>query len=365
MLFENLTANFGYNLTNKEKIMGKLPESRKKDIIPSLAGHLLHQGKVRNTYCHPFDGSLLIQQATNGISAFDFVFDAEIPRKGEVLTALTDFARRTYLDGIPHHFVESEKYAGRNAILDLEKLFPDIPLGMTFVVKKAAVLPYELIFRHHIGGSVWKEYSAQGTAGGNTLPEGLKKWQALERPIFTPSTKEESGHDMNISAGRFFEETGVEGAPASSLVFEAYARAYEYCRSRGILILDTKGEVGRPLNKSGDWMIIDEILTPDSSRYVLVDDLERALAAGKEPDFYDKEVFRIWAKSVETPFMDDDGKKIVGVNKLDPCNDEHVAFVHGLQVPRDVTMETAERYLCLPKFITGIPLYDYQGENLF
>jgi phosphoribosylaminoimidazole-succinocarboxamide synthase len=348
-------------------MMTTLPkEIGERSVIGSLAAHLHHQGKVRNTYLNPYDEAELIQQATDGISAFDFVFPVLIPKKGQVLTALTDFSRRTYLRDIPHHFVESGKYPGHNKAREIKDSHSDFPLESTFVIKRAKVLPYELIFRHHIGGSVWKEYLEKGTAGGNQLPSGLSKWQALDSPVYTPSTKEAEGHDKNITAQQFFQETGEEGKRAQQIFLSAYRKAYRYCHMLGVLILDTKGEIGYPIRdpEPGNLMIVDEAFTPDSSRYVLAPDLEQALHEGRDPDFYDKEIFRIWVKSIETPFFDSEGKRIRGINNLDPTNPQHVAFVHSLSVPQDVVMKTSKRYLDLLEFITGMTLEEYQAKYL-
>ena len=345
--------------------MAKIPEKFSKlSIIPSLAKYLHHQGKVRETYINPLDKEELIQVASNRLSAFDFVFPVIIPDKGAVLTALTDFFWRTILQDIPNHFLESSRFPGRNKAKDLKEKLPDLPLDRTLVVIRAIASAYELIFRRHPGGSIWKEYCRKGTAGGHPLPPGLSKWQALPSALFTPSRKAADGHDENITAQLYFKETGEDGRRCEYLTRQVYDRAYAHCKPLGLLILDTKEEVGYPRNRPGEYMIIDEVLTADSSRFALEADLERALSLGEDPAFYDKQVFRDWASKIVTPFSYDKGGRIEGINNLEPLNPEHVAYVYSLNVPQDVIEETRHRYLQLPKFITGMPLEEYQATYL-
>lgn len=302
---------------------------------------LLHRGKVRDTYEHPGYSGLLLVIATNRLSIFDIVLPVLIPRKGEVLTALTHFWLTKILAGENHHLVPRPP-----ANLDW-------PRERGLLVWKVEIQPYELIFRYHIGGSVWKEYQSKGTAGGHALPPGLTRWQRLASPIFTPSTKAEEGHDANITAEEYLREMGTRGAKTVEFLAKAYQRAYDYARSRGILILDTKFEMGL------DLMLADEVLTPDSSRFTTEDDFERAIAEGRDPVFYDKEPVRAWGREVETPFG------VKGINNLEPSNLEHLNFVHnGLRVPDEVMFETSDRYLKVFEMLVEMPLDDYQRQEM-
>jgi len=216
---------------------------------------------------------------------------------------------------------------------------------------------FEMIFRHHIGGSVFKKYQETGIAGGHILPKGLPQWSKLDEPIFTPSTKAEVGHDVNVDEDYFFKvmtERGLhnEAQFVVAQLADAYKAAYAYAAENGILILDTKFEVAGPI-------FADEILTPDSSRFVKEDDWREAMEKGQNPKFLDKQPIRDWGSTVETPFYKD-GNQIVGINKLDPENEEHLEFVHSLIVPEEVIFDATRRYLEIFNLLTGYPLEEYQ-----
>jgi phosphoribosylaminoimidazole-succinocarboxamide synthase len=298
----------------------------------------IHQGKVRDTYAHPDEDNLMIVVATDRVSIFDFVLPIQIPSKGEVLTALTHFWLKTVLNEFPNHLEPSYVHPDLNAIHDLKARYPDLPIKRSLVVRRAEIPPYEMIFRHHLGGSVYKKYLETGRVGGHRLLPGLAKWSLLDEPLFTPSTKEEQGHDVNIDARSYFNEMGDRGRKAVYMFGDAYMQAYEYARDRGILILDTKFE--------GVDMIADEVLTPDSSRFTTLEDFEKATQEGRDPIFYDKQVVREWGKTIKTPWG-------VGLNKLDPTNPEHLAFVASLNIPGDVINLTADRYYEILHRLTG------------
>ena len=319
-----------------------------------------HQGKVRDTYY--LDEEKLLVAASDRISIFDFVLNAIIPHKGEVLTALTHFWLTQVLEDFDSHLVDSEKFLDMNAAYDLTQGdFPDLPLSRCLVVKNLTgrIYPFEMIFRHHLEGSVFKEYEMTGKAGGNELPSGLAKWVKLDEPLFTPSTKEEVGHDININGEYFYLEMAERGLKKEAhgvvmMLKQAYSKAYSYAKNRGVLILDTKMEVA-------GMTIADEIFTPDSSRYVFENDWKEAMEKGREPQFLDKEPVRDWGRKVETPFYVD-GKQIIGINKLDPENPEHVEFVHSLDVPEEIIEDTTVRYAELFEILTGSSLLEYQME---
>ncbi len=345
--------------------MSKVPKNLQND---SISEYLLknnyvriHQGKVRDTYF--IDEEQLLLVASDRISIFDFVLNALVRYKGSVLTALTHFWLTEVLSSFSHHLVKSVHKFKVNAAYDLKMmgLIPELPLNRCLVVKNLTgkVSPFEMIYRHHIGGSVFNKYQATGKAGGHILPAGLPKWSKLEKPIFTPSTKEEVGHDVNVDADYYFAEmeklgVGEMAHEVVALLGEAYSIAYAYAEKRGILILDTKMEVAGAT-------IVDEIITPDSSRFAVKNDWEKAMGEGHDPQFYDKEPVRNWGRTITTPFLKGE-KPIIGINNLNPENPFHVEFVHSLEVPEEIVKDTSDRYLKIFEMITGVDLFQYQVE---
>ena len=214
-------------------------------------------GKVREV----FDlGEHLLFVASDRISAFDCVLPNGIPRKGEVLTQISHFWFDQTEQLVPNHRV------GRSGELPAQLAhLGDTLARRSMVVKKAQPLAIECIVRGYLSGSGWKEYKKQGTVCGIKLPVGLRESDELPEPIFTPSTKAESGHDENIS---FDEAVKIEGAAVAEKVrdlsLRIYKQARDYARHRGIIIADTKFEFGK---FDGDLILIDEVLTPDSSRF--------------------------------------------------------------------------------------------------
>ncbi len=347
--------------------MAQIPKQLKNDKLSSyLSGTGLKrvsQGKVRDTW--RLDNDSLLVVATDRISIFDFVLNALVPKKGETLTALTHFWLTKILYEFSHHLVESGTHPGFNDAWDLrEDFLHALPLERCLVIEdmKGKLYPFEMIFRHHIGGSIFKSYQKTGLAGGQQLPANLPKWSKLEWPIFTPSTKEEVGHDINVDADYFYSEMskkglGVEARQSVYMLEQAYAIAYAYAQTKSILILDTKFEV------AGGPKIVDEVLTPDSSRFVLKEDWEKAMAGGRDPSFMDKQPVRDWGATVETPFKDENGQ-ITGINKLNPANPEHAAFVHNLKIPEEIITDTADRYLTIFRMLTGQSLEDYKKNDM-
>jgi phosphoribosylaminoimidazole-succinocarboxamide synthase len=249
----------------------------------TIPGIPVRRGKVRDVY--DLDDRLVIV-ATDRISAFDWVLPSGIPDKGRVLTALTLF----WLDllKVPNHLLSAEvgslpqQFAAHAAELR----------GRTMLVRKTEVVPVECVVRGYLAGSGWKEYQAQGTVCGITLPPGLRLAEQLPEPIFTPATKEESGHDQNISfeqMAAFVGQATAEELRRRSL--DVYRRAAVYARGRGILLADTKFEWGRL--PSGELILIDEVLTPDSSRFWAAD----AYHVGVSPPSFDKQYVRDWLES--------------------------------------------------------------------
>jgi phosphoribosylaminoimidazole-succinocarboxamide synthase len=249
----------------------------------NVPGYRYRRGKVRDVYDL---GDRLVIVATDRISAFDRVLPTGIPDKGRVLTGLTLF----WLDllGMPHHFLSTDPadmgpaFAAKSAEL----------AGRTCLVKKAAVVPIECVARGYLAGSGWKEYRARGAICGVPLPAGLHQSERLPTPIFTPTTKEESGHDQSLS----FEEMAARTSPGIAATLRertlaVYRRAADYAETRGILLADTKLEWGRL--PDGEIILIDEVLTPDSSRFWPAD----AYRIGSNPPSYDKQFVRDWLES--------------------------------------------------------------------
>lgn len=240
------------------------------------------QGKVRDLYDL---GDKLLLVATDRISAFDYILQDEIPHKGEVLTRISCFWFEL-LDGVvENHLVSTD-------VADLPERFQpyaDYLRGRFMLVRKAEMFPVECIVRGYLAGSGLKEYQREGTVCGIQLPEGLVNSSKLPEPIFTPSTKAEIGdHDENISFERCAELIGTEDATAlRDLSLAVYTKARDHAADRGIIIADTKFEFGR---LSGQIILADEVLTPDSSRFWPGDEYE----PGRDQASFDKQFVRDW-----------------------------------------------------------------------
>jgi phosphoribosylaminoimidazole-succinocarboxamide synthase len=248
-----------------------------------ISGFACRRGKVRDVYDL---GDRLVIVATDRISAFDWVLPTGIPDKGRVLTTMTLF----WLDflKVPNHLLST----------DLDDMGPAFAAqaerlrGRTMLTRKADVVPIECVVRGYLAGSGWKEYRRQGTVCGIRLPDGLREADMLPEPIFTPATKAESGHDENISFASMVEVTGQALADdLRNRSIAVYRRAAEHARSRGIILADTKFEWGRLPN--GDVILIDEVLTPDSSRFWPAD----SYRPGVNPPSFDKQFVRDWLET--------------------------------------------------------------------
>ena len=242
-------------------------------------------GKVRDIYdC----GDSLLMVASDRISAFDFILPDEVPHKGEILSRISAFWFEKFSDIIPNHLISMDPadYPAEYA------QYSDYLLGRSMLVKKAKTIPIECIVRGYLTGSGKKTYDAEGTVCGIKLPEGLTEASQLPEPIFTPSTKAELGdHDENISFERCAEIVGQELAEkirdASLAIYKA---ASEYAATRGIIIADTKFEFGLI---DGELTLIDEALTPDSSRFWPAE----GYVEGQVQPSYDKQYVRDWLKA--------------------------------------------------------------------
>jgi phosphoribosylaminoimidazole-succinocarboxamide synthase len=286
---------------------------------------LFIRGKVRDTYEL---GEFLLIIATDRISAFDSVLPCGIPNKGRVLNKLSAFWFNQTKDLAPNHLVEAVEDVKRlDAYLPAESRFdyPQYLTGRSMVVKKVKRIPVECVVRGYISGSAWAEYKQAGTVSGNPMPGGLEESQELPQPLFTPTTKAETGHDEPIPMDEMARLVGGEALAEEirekSLAVYSYARGY--AAARGIIIADTKFEFGL----DGDELIlIDELLTPDSSRIWDVD----LYKVGQPQDSYDKQPVRDWLTAS-------------GWNKEPPAP----------MLPPDVIEATSKRYEQAYERLTG------------
>ncbi|MFC2024679.1 phosphoribosylaminoimidazolesuccinocarboxamide synthase [Chloroflexota bacterium] len=281
-------------------------------------------GKVRDTY--RLDSRLLII-STDRISAFDVVLSPGIPDKGMVLTRLSAFWFDKTKHIIPNHLLETvENPTSLDNYLPAPSRFtyPAYLSQRSMVVKKAERLPVECVVRGYLSGSAWAEYRKLGTVNGEPLPEGLKESQELPRPLFTPTTKADEGHDLPITLSELAEMLGkirAEDLAEKSLAVYNYAR--EYAKARGIILADTKMEYGLD---DGKLILIDELLTPDSSRF-----WDAGLYKIGEPQpSYDKQPVRDWLTAT-------------GWNKEPPAP----------ILPPDVIQATTKRYRTAYERLTG------------
>jgi phosphoribosylaminoimidazole-succinocarboxamide synthase len=279
---------------------------------------LLHRGKVRDIY--DLGDSLLIV-ATDRISAFDVVLPTPIPDKGKILTKLTLFWLNFLKDIVENHLIT----ANINEYPEVLKKHRDVLEGRSMIVKKAKVFPVECIVRGYITGSAMKEYLKTGMVCGIPLPPGLKEADKLPEPIFTPSTKAELGsHDVNITFEEMIKIVGRETAEVlKELSLELYKTASSYAEERGIIIADTKFEFGL---HDGKIILVDEVLTPDSSRFWPKESYE----PGKPQISFDKQYIRDWLKNT-------------GWKEGTPPP----------EIPSEVVEKTREKYLLALKVLTG------------
>ena len=275
----------------------------------------LYQGKVRDTY--DLGDGLLLMVATDRISAFDVVLPTGIPEKGAVLSQISAFWFDMTADIIPNHFVS---LASDRSDLGLS----DEIARRSMVVKRADRIDVECIVRGFITGSAWSEYRRSGTVAGQQMPEGLRDGDLFAEPLFTPSTKAEEGHDENITVAQMEDLVGKELTDRlAQASIDVYATARDYAKGKGIIIADTKFEFGII---DGEVSLIDEVLTPDSSRFWDMD----GYAPGKSQPSYDKQFVRDW---------------------LDDAGWDHEP--PAPELPGDVVASTAERYLEAYRMLTG------------
>ena len=305
----------------------------------ALEGLTLHRrGKVRDVY---EIGDRLLIVATDRISAFDYVLGSGIPDKGKVLTHLSGFWFERMGDLVPHHLISMDV----QAFPEPARRHADQLRGRTMLVRKTDPVPIECVARGYLSGSGWKEYQQTGRVCGIELPSGLRESDRLPEPIFTPATKAESGHDVNISE----EEAGrLVGADLVSrlkkLTLEIYSRGVAHAESKGIIIADTKFEFGlasatptssgrSPEGAKADGkeiILIDEVLTPDSSRFWPRDQYE----PGHGQPSFDKQYVRDYLEAIKW-------------NKQPPVP----------SLPDDVIHRTREKYVEAYRLLTGTELH--------
>jgi phosphoribosylaminoimidazole-succinocarboxamide synthase len=273
-------------------------------------------GKVRDIYDLGDDRLLLV--TSDRISAFDVVMAEPIPHKGRVLTAVTAFWLGQLASVAPNHFLSLDVPDGA-----AEAVGTDL-LGRVMVVRKAVMLPIECIVRGYLSGSAWADYRKSGTMHGQPLPAGLRQSERLAEPVFTPSTKATEGHDLNLSFDEAAELVGPAVAKqAREICLEAYDRGAAWAAERGILIADTKFELGYI---DGQLAICDEVLTPDSSRFWPT----TAWQPGSTPPSFDKQPLRDWLEQT-------------GWDKTTPPP----------PLPEEVVRATSERYIAAYELLTG------------
>ena len=280
---------------------------------------LLKRGKVRDVYQVDEDSLLIV--ATDRVSAFDCVIPTPIERKGEVLTALSQFWFAKLEGIVAHHLITT----------NIEEMPPAVQRhadelrGRSMLVRKTEVFPVECVVRGYITGSGWKDYQKTGEVCGHKLPSGLRESEQLSEPIFTPATKAETGHDENISEQQMAEIVGPDvTAQLRDASLSLYKQAAEYARARGIIIADTKFEFGR--DNAGRILLIDEVLTPDSSRFWPAD----AYEVGHGQASFDKQYVRDFLETLDW-------------NKQPPAP----------ELPQDIAKATTARYLEAYQLLTG------------
>ncbi|MDM8000107.1 MAG: phosphoribosylaminoimidazolesuccinocarboxamide synthase [Dehalococcoidia bacterium] len=287
---------------------------------------LLHRGKVRDNYVL---GDKLLIVATDRISAFDVVLPCGIPDKGAVLNLISAFWFEKTAHIVPNHVLEVLRDADRiKAHVPLEH---DLPSGLahrSMIVRRAERIPVECVVRGYLSGSAWAEYSAKGTINGLGMRPGMKESQRFPEPIFTPTTKAETGHDQPLSLKDLSASVGEElASDLQEKSLAVYRFAEEYARAKGIIIADTKMEFGLV---DGRVILIDELLTPDSSRFWDASQY----TVGRSQASYDKQMVRDWLTAS-------------GWNKEPPAP----------MLPEDLIRKTSRRYQEVYQILTGKRLY--------
>ena len=292
---------------------------------------LLRKGKVREVY--ELDAEQLLLVASDRMSAFDVIMREAVPHKGAVLTQLSAFWFERLANLMPSHFITADV----GAILDrLPRLAPHRGMlqGRAMLVRRTNPVPFECVVRGYISGSAWAEYKQSATLAGEPMPRGLVESERLPRPIFSPATKAETGHDENVTFGRVAEALGRDLAGRlRDASFAVYRAGRDHAATRGIIIADTKFEFGSALD--GTLLLIDELLTPDSSRFWPAD----RYAPGRGQPSFDKQPLRDY---------------LAGVKAAGGWNGE----APPPPLPAEVVDATSRRYLEAFRLLTGGALED-------
>jgi phosphoribosylaminoimidazole-succinocarboxamide synthase len=278
------------------------------------------RGKVRDVYDL---GDALLIVATDRLSAYDHVLQPGIPGKGKILNQLSNFWFARLAERVPHHLLATDPADFPAALAP----FRDELRGRAVLARKARVIPFECVARGYLAGSGFREYKAAGTICGIELPPGLERASRLPQPLFTPATKAETGHDENVEFAAVESALGPElAATLRDLTLDLYRRGAALAAEKDLLLADTKFEFGFALDGAGELLLIDEVLTPDSSRYW---DVTQWLP-GREPASFDKQFVRNW--------LDESGW-----DKESPPP----------VLPDEVVLETRERYIEAFRRLTG------------
>jgi phosphoribosylaminoimidazole-succinocarboxamide synthase len=287
------------------------------------------RGKVRDVY--EVEGDRLLLVATDRVSAYDVVMAEPIPLKGAVLTQTSAWWFRQLGALVKHHMISADGDEIIRQVPALEGHRQAIA-GRSMLCKRGTVFPIECVIRGYLSGSAWREYSKQGTLAGETLPGDLKESGRLNPPIFSPATKAESGHDENITVGRMREILGADvTAELERLTRAVYTKGRDVALEHGIIIADTKFEFGR--TKAGEIILIDEVMTPDSSRFWPADGYQ----PGQPQPSFDKQPLRDWLD------VERHGGRWNG-------------DAPAPKLPPEVVDATSKRYLEAYRRLTGSPL---------
>jgi phosphoribosylaminoimidazole-succinocarboxamide synthase len=287
---------------------------------------LLTKGKVREVY--EVDADQLLLVASDRVSAFDVVMREPVPRKGAVLTQISAFWFERLADVFPSHYITartSEILKQLPMLADMERELA----GRTMLVRRAPPVPFECVVRGYLSGSAWAEYRSQGTLAGERLPPGLVESSRLEPPLFSPATKAEAGHDLNVTFTTIAGALGIELATRlRDASFAIYEAGRDYAAEKGIIIADTKFEFG--IDGDGSLRLIDELLTPDSSRFWPAD----RYAPGRAQPSFDKQPLRDYLASLKAASQ---------------WNGE----APPPSLPPEVVAATSQRYLEAYRLLTG------------
>lgn len=299
----------------------------------------VHSGKVRDTFVNPNRPDVLLVYTTNRLSIFDFVLGTTVPFKGEVLNALSVFFLKKVLASFPNHLLAVGEDI--NGFLPRKLRHVDHLKKNVLVVRKLKMIPVEFIVRGYLTGSGLLSYQESGSVCGISLPSGLVDGSKIYSPIFTPTTKEDVGHDEPMSSSVVKSRYPV----ASNAAVAVYRTVCDFLSKRGIILADTKLEFG--FNDNNGTILGDEVCTPDSSRFWLSSDWEKS--PGKSPVGYDKQIVREWGKGI-------------GINKMSPNSPDDAYSVGNIPVPSSVVAQTSSTYLQILRMITDCTVDEFWSQ---